>query len=238
MTHMPARYGGLTASRCINGYMTSLRSIPALRTLGPAELAEWAGRSRPVRYPAGAVLRAAGERPRHVVLLLSGTVAAGHDGAGGVDTLPHRWAGPTIVDKAAVLSAEPPATGLTAMTAVSTRLLPCADFLRLMGEQPPVRDHVLAHLARDVLIGRRRLAQAATLPAVARVAVWLREQDPDRRVAWAGSQEQLARTLGLSRVTVNRALARLSRSGAVRLTAGGIVVADRTRLDAEIEETS
>src|SRR6266542_3876346 len=45
-------------------------------------------------------------------------------------------------------------------------------------------------------------------------------------------KEQLARTLGLSRVTVNRALARLSGAGAIRLTARGIVVADRQRLDA------
>jgi CRP/FNR family cyclic AMP-dependent transcriptional regulator len=41
----------------------------------------------------------------------------------------------------------------------------------------------------------------------------------------------LARVLGLSRVTVNRALARLSQAGAVELTPYGILIADRTRLN-------
>ncbi|MEU8664721.1 helix-turn-helix domain-containing protein [Actinoplanes philippinensis] len=56
------------------------------------------------------------------------------------------------------------------------------------------------------------------------------EEDPRRRTAWPGSQDELARALGLSRVTVNRALNRLSRAAAVRLTPGGVVVADRSRL--------
>jgi CRP-like cAMP-binding protein len=99
-------------------------------------------------------------------------------------------------------------------------------------EERSVREHVLAQLARDAMTGRRRLAQAVTLPAVALVAVWLSEQNRDQRVAWRGSQEQLARVLGLSRVTVNRALARLTQAGAVELSARGIVIADRVRLDA------
>jgi len=77
---------------------------------------------------------------------------------------------------------------------------------------------------------RRRFVQAVTRPAVAKVAVWLSDQP--RRVAWHGSQEQLAHVLGLSRVTTNRALARLVRAGAVELTGRGIVIADRTHLAA------
>jgi len=48
--------------------------------------------------------------------------------------------------------------------------------------------------------------------------------------AWHGSQEDLARALGLSRVTVNRALGRLARAAAVRLTTGGVRVTDPARL--------
>jgi CRP/FNR family cyclic AMP-dependent transcriptional regulator len=44
-------------------------------------------------------------------------------------------------------------------------------------------------------------------------------------------EDELARVLGLSRVTVNRALARLSQAGAVELTPYGILIADRTRLN-------
>nr|WP_230417251.1 helix-turn-helix domain-containing protein [Micromonospora tarapacensis] len=87
-----------------------------------------------------------------------------------------------------------------------------------------------SHLARSAQ-PPTWLAQAVTLPAVAQVAAWLNAQDPSDRVAWRGSQEQLARMLGLSRVTVNRALARLTGVGAVRLTGQGIVVTDRRQLD-------
>jgi CRP/FNR family cyclic AMP-dependent transcriptional regulator len=211
--------------------MTSVGSIPALRALPPVVLAELERGSRAARFAAGAVLRPGGERATAVVLLLSGTVAAAHTTPSGTQMWPEQWVGPAIADKSAVLDGGTPPTGLVAMTAVSTRLLPRTRFLRLLAEEPSVRTHVLGQLARDVAAGRRRLAQAVTLPAVAQVAAWLTVQDPARRVAWRGSQEQLAQVLGLSRVTVNRALARLTGADAVRITREGIVIADRERLE-------
>jgi CRP-like cAMP-binding protein len=212
--------------------MSSLAEVPALRALTPAALRALAGETRAARFPAGAVLRPAGEVARHVVLLLSGTVVATHVGATGAEVWPERWTGPAVVDKPAVLDGRPAATGLAATTAVSVQLLPRAGFLHLLERERSVREHVLAQLARDAMAGRRRLAQAVTLPAVARVAVCLLEQHGGRHAAWPGSQEQLAHQLGLSRVTVNRALGRLARAGAVTLTARGVTVADRIRLEA------
>jgi CRP-like cAMP-binding protein len=216
--------------------MLSLASIPALRVLAPTALEALTGQTRAARFATGAVLRPAGETARFVVFLLSGTIVATYGRSDGVEMWPERWIGPAIVDKPAVLDGRPCPTGLMAMTTVSVGLLPCADFLRLLEEEPSVRKHVLAQLARDAMTGRRKLAQAATSPAVARIAVWLNDQNRDQRVAWRGSQEQLARLLGLSRVTVNRTLARLAQAGAVRLTARGIVIADRIRLDAFVED--
>jgi CRP/FNR family transcriptional regulator, cyclic AMP receptor protein len=215
--------------------MSSLASIPALRAVTPAALRTLAGQARAASFGPGAVLRPAGEVARGVVLLLSGTVVATHVGSSGVEVWPERWVGPAIVDKPAVLGGGPPSTGLMAMSAISVQLLPRGAFLRLLEQEQSVRQHVLGQLARDAMAGRRRLAQAVTLPAVARVAVWLTEQSAGQRVAWRGSQEQLAHVLGLSRVTVNRALARLAEAGAVRLTTRGIVIADRTHLDAFLD---
>jgi CRP/FNR family cyclic AMP-dependent transcriptional regulator len=207
--------------------MTSWGAIPALRALPPSTLAAVVRDGRTARFGAGAVIRPAGERARAVVLLLSGTVAATHAAACGNEVWPEQWVGPAISDKAAVLDGGAPPTGLVAVTAASACLLPRDRFLRLLDEEPSVRAHVLGRLAADVMAGRRRLAQAVTLPAVARVAAWLNARDPADRVAWRGSQQQLAQVLGLSRVTVNRALARLAGAGAVRLTTRGILVADR-----------
>jgi CRP-like cAMP-binding protein len=215
--------------------MTPLDSIPAFRTLSPDSLAAVARASRAVRYGAGALVRRQGTPARAVLLLLSGTVAAEHATAEGQLVWPERWIGPSIVDKPAVLDGGAWPSGLVAVTPCAGRLLPAERFLRLLEEERSVRGHVLAHLARTVLAGRRRLAQAVTLPAVARVAAFLSAHDPATPdaagvIAWRGTQEHLGRVLGLSRVTVNRALGQLARRGAVELTPRGIVVTDRRRL--------
>lgn len=217
--------------------MTSLGTIPAFRALSPGSLAEVTRSSRSVRYGAGAVVRPQGTPARGVLLLLSGTVAAEHATVGGTLVWPERWTGPSIVDKPAVLDGGAWPSGLVAVTPCTGRLLTVDRFLRLLEEERSVRGHVLAHLAHAALAGRRRLAQAVTLPAVARVAAWLGAQDPADRVAWRGTQEHLGRVLGLSRVTVNRALGQLARRGAVELTPQGVVVIDRRRLPLATDDT-
>ena len=216
--------------------MTSLAAVPALRSLAPDALDALVRRTREVHFSAGTVLRAPSKSPRFVIFLLAGTVVATYDTPSGVPVWPARWSGPAIVDKAAQLGGEVPVTGLMTLTAASARLLPSAGFLNLLEGEPSVRTHVLAQLARDAMTDRRRLVHAATLPALTHLAVWLNEQNPDHGVAWRGSQEQLACLLGRSRVTVNRALARLTRVGAVKLTAHGVVVADRARLSTFAQE--
>jgi CRP/FNR family cyclic AMP-dependent transcriptional regulator len=198
--------------------MTSLAAIPAFGTLGPDALDALVADSRAVRYRAGTVVRPGGA----VVLLLAGTMVVDVTGASGTRMWPARWDGPVIVDKAGVLSGAVPVGDLLATTACRVRLLPRARFLRLLDEEPAVRRHIVGRLAQEVLEQR---ARAVPVPAVARVAAWLAGA-----TAWRGSQEELARLLGLSRVTVNRALARLAAAGAIRRVRFGIVVLDGERL--------
>jgi len=205
--------------------MTSVAAIPAFACLSADAVAEVNRYARPVRYRAGAVVRPAGSAPEAVLLLLTGTIVAGYAGPSGGETWPARWDGPAIVDKPATLGGPTPSGALLATTPAAGMLLSHDRFLRLLDEHEPVRHHVLGQLAADALALRQRLADAATLPAVARVARWLLAAG-----AWHGSQEDLARALGLSRVTVNRALGRLARAAAVRLTTGGVRVTDPARL--------
>lgn len=224
----------VVAACCITGYMSSLRSIPAFGGLDAGVLAAVARDSRPVCFDAGAVLRRAGQSADAVVLLLAGTVVASFLARSGAQMWPARWTGPAIVDKPAVLTGRAGSTSLVAATAGEARLLPRPRFLQLLADQPSVGRHVLGHLADDVLEQRRLLVAALTLPASGRVAGWLLATavadpvaDP---IAWRGSQQQLGHLLGLSRVTVNRALRTLTRAGAVQQTPRGIRVLDRTLL--------
>jgi len=210
----------------------TLASIPAFAGLSPATLRALRQASRPVTFGAGAVLRAAGEPAEAVVLLLSGSVVAAYAGPDGEQVWPACWAGPAIVDKPAALGGGRPATGLLATTACAARLLPGGRFLQLLEDERSVRQHVLAHLAWDVQEQRRRFVQATTTTAISRVAGWLSAAPAGDPIAWRGSQQELAHFLGLSRVTVHRALQALVRAGAVQMARPGIRVLDRGRLEA------
>lgn len=167
--------------------------------------------SREARFGPGAVLRSAGEPARDVVLLLSGTVVAAHSAPSGAEVWPDLWVAPAIADKPAVLDGSRPEARLMALTAVTARLLPRTRFLTLLDQQHSVREHVLVRLAKDVLAGRHRLAQAVALPAVAQVAAWLTTRPPAGRVAWRGPAERAGnrrRRPGSARTSVGTPLTR------------------------------
>ncbi|MCW6010238.1 helix-turn-helix domain-containing protein [Micromonospora sp. CPCC 205371] len=233
--------------------MTSLATIPAFAALGARTLVALERESHPIRYAAGALIRPAtapdvassppvagsvsapassasaaargGAVAGPVILLLRGTVVAVYPAASGAQFWSGRWDGPAIVDKPAALAGPAPSGALLATTAVTGRALPAERFLRLLDDEPSVRRHVLGKLAADALALQQRMADAVTLPAAARVARALLAEG-----TWRGSQEELARALGLSRVTVNRILGRLAAASAVRLTQGGVKVVNPARL--------
>jgi CRP/FNR family transcriptional regulator len=94
-------------------------------------------------------------------------------------------------------------------------------------------EHVLRYLAHQVGQGRAALAARATGSALTRLAHWLlTASGPGARptVRLPAGQQGLAEELGLSRVTVNRALQQLARAGAVGLRPGAIIVLDPAEL--------
>lgn len=206
--------------------MTSLGTIPAFAALARETLGALSAVSRPVSYPPGSVI----PRDGAVLLLLGGVVVGAHSNAAGAEVWPARWEAPAIVDKPAALA--PAAGTLVAATACRGRRLPAEAFLRLLDDEPAVRHHVLARLAADTADLRQRLAETATVPALGRVAGWLLATGAGPgEVAWRGSQEALARLLGVSRVTVNRALRRLTRASAVAVTPRGVILLDPAQLE-------
>ena len=206
--------------------MSLLRAIPALSALTPAEIAEVDRDSHPLHWAAGAVIRPAGVPVRDVLLLLGGTVSAVAPTRSGTQVWVGRWQGPAMVDKAAALHRGGGVVPhqLIAATPCHGRLLPRHRFVALLEREYSVRERVLDRLARDALAQQSRLA-LASLPTTARVAAWLLAAEGGP--AWSGSQEELAMAMGVSRVTVNRALQRLARAGCVRLAQCEIYVLDR-----------
>ncbi|MGW3563233.1 Crp/Fnr family transcriptional regulator [Streptomyces sp. NPDC000941] len=214
-----------------------LGAVPLFASLPEARLRELWAASVPRGHPVGSVLRPAGAPADHLLVLLRGRVAATGTTGGGRVVRYGQWDGPCALDKVALLDGRGHTATFTALTCCAVRSVRRERFLGLVDDTAAVRAHVFAVLARQARAQQQRLTETATLPAEARLAGWLLAQAAasargargargaagaqgapgPARVRIPGTQQALADTLGVTRVTVNRALARLRRDGLVRV---------------------
>jgi CRP/FNR family transcriptional regulator, cyclic AMP receptor protein len=190
--------------------------------------------AHPVRdFTAGSVLLHQGAPTTHLLIMLDGQASAVVDHPGGDRSRYPLMAGPCVIDKAAVLAAGTyPATWM-ATTPGRALILSAPVFWTLLRQEPTVREHVLRYLARQVGHGRHALAARAAGTAVSRLAHWLwaaSESGAAPAVCLPAGQQGLAEELGLSRVTVNRALRQLARTGIISVRPRAIVVLDPAKL--------
>lgn len=215
--------------------------VPLLGALPDDVLRHLWQASVPKAVPAGQVLRHEADPAARLLLLLGGRVTAtGTTGAGRVVRF-GEWAAPCALDKIAVIDGGGHTATLTARTPCVVRSLPRERFLTLVDDESSVRRHVLRVLAGSAREQQERLARTATLPAGARVSVWLLE-----RAAAApgggpvplpgGTQQALAELLGVTRVTVNRALSRLRRDGLIDVRDHAVTVLAPELLELRVHE--
>jgi CRP/FNR family transcriptional regulator, cyclic AMP receptor protein len=203
----------------------SLARMPLLGMLTQVRLRTLWAKSRPHRYVARQVLRNAGDPATHLLLLLQGRVAATVTTVAGRIVRVGDFAAPCALDKIAVIDGRGHTATLTALTACAVRSLPRDRFDALIDSAPAARRHVLRVLADRARHEQERFAATATLSTETRLAVWLLEQagrKSDSRVPLPGSQESLAHLLGVTRVTISRALTRLQRDGLIIVVRGRV----------------
>ncbi|MFD0782410.1 Crp/Fnr family transcriptional regulator [Micromonospora azadirachtae] len=198
------------------------------RTLDDAGLGEIARHHTARSVPAGVVVAHAGEPAGQLLVVESGIVSAAHDGRDGSRVRFPTVTGPAVVDKAAVLAGGRHTATWTTITPCQVRLLPASLLRQLIDTVPSLRDHVLRHLSEQVNQDRRAMIRRASGRPVVRVASWLLEtgRGSAGRVGLPGSQEGLGEEIGLSRVSVNRALRDLAASGLLRVEPGAVVILD------------
>ncbi|MGP3967164.1 Crp/Fnr family transcriptional regulator [Streptomyces sp. 6N223] len=202
------------------------RAVPLLAALPEERLHSLWTASAPGRYAAGEALRNAGDPATHLLVLLHGRVAATATTPAG-RTLRHgEWSGPCALDKIAVIDGHGHTATLTALTPCAVRALPRERFLALVDDVAAVRAHVIHVLAEAARHAQDRFAATAALPAEARLAAWLLAQAATTATVPlpGGTQQALADHLGTTRVTLNRALARLRRDGLIELRGAAIRV--------------
>lgn len=196
-----------------------LQDVPLFAALpGPDLQALW-DVSVPRHYAPGATLRGQGAPADHLLVLLDGTASASATTAAGRVVRFGTWAGPCALDKVALLDGAGHTATFTALTPCAVRAVPRARFTALLDDSAAVRAHVLRLLAAQSRAQQERLTDTATLPCEARLAAWLLEglatRGADGHVPLPGGQRELADLLGVTRVTVNRALSRLRRDGLI-----------------------
>lgn len=173
---------------------------------------------------AGATIRYQGDAATGLLLLLDGVVSLDRSVPSGDRIRLTSLRGPCAVDKAAVIRGDRYSATVRAESVCVIVVVPRDALLDLLDRERGVRQHVLGHLAGQVRAHEDRLTVTALGGGVERVAAWLLSGVDAGTIVLPGSQEALARELGLSRVTVNRALKRLERSGIVRVGRGQVEV--------------
>ncbi|MEE6260244.1 Crp/Fnr family transcriptional regulator [Plantactinospora sonchi] len=204
----------------------ALADVPLFAGLRPERLRQLLDHAPPRVVPAGTVLAVRGEPAGHVLVVEAGTLTAVHETVDGRRLRLGEFTAPCAVDKSAVLDGGRHTATWVAATTVRCRLLPAPELLRLVDDVPAVRRHVLAHLARELRDRQRDLVRTAFADAPTRVAAWLvtSAERTGRRVPLPGAQQGLAETLGLTRVSVNRALRNLADAELVRVEPRAVVL--------------
>jgi CRP/FNR family transcriptional regulator len=215
----------------------SLAEIPLLAAVRHGQLRALWSASLPRRYATRQVLRNVGDPATHLLLLLRGRVAATATTSAGRVIRFGDFAGPCALDKVALIDGRGHTATLTALTPCAVRSLPRDLFLTLVDTAPSARRHVLRVLADHARRQQNRFAATATLRTEARLAAWLLDEAAaaaNSRVTLPDTQESLADLLGVTRVTINRALTRLRRDGliAVQCRAVDILAPELLRLRA------
>ena len=215
----------------------SLAKIPLLATLADDRLRRVWAASLPRHYAARQVLRNVGDPATHLLLLVRGRVTATVTTSAGRVVCFGDFLAPCALDKVAVIDGGGHTATLTALTPCAVRSLPRDVFHVLVDNAPSARRHVLRVLADQARREQKRFAATVTLRTEARLAAWLLEQAgaaSDGCVTMSGTQESLADLLGVTRVTINRALTRLRRDGliTVRFRTVNILAPELLRLRA------
>lgn len=199
-----------------------LADVPLLASLPQATLNHLAAVSPQRQVAAGTVVAIRDEPARHLVIAETGGLTAVRETPAGQRRRLGEFPAPCAVDKAAVLDGGGhTATWLTTSRS-ALRFVPSAEFLSLV-DVPSVRAHVFTHLATQLRTQQDALMLTSFADAPTRVATWL-VHAATPRVRLPGAQQGLAEALGLTRVSVNRALRTLAEEGLVAVRPGIVIV--------------
>jgi CRP/FNR family transcriptional regulator, cyclic AMP receptor protein len=212
---------------------SELAAVPMLAQLPCGPLGDLAAAAPARSFGAGEILLRQGDPANRLLIMLDGQATAVTDHADGSRSRYPLMTAPCVLDKAAVLAGMANPASWVAATPGRAVILSAAQFRLLLAQQPTVREHVLHYMAVQVNQVRTTLSGRAGFSAATQVAAWLITASRAAGTAvirLPAGQQGIAEELGLSRVTVNRALQHLVRTGAIRIRPRIVIILEPAAL--------
>lgn len=210
----------------------ALSGLPLLRALPPADLEELADKAFPRHLTRGQVLFVEGDASDHLFVVESGRLKVTVGSLRGQELLLQVVGPGGAVGELSVVDRLPRSAGATALDDLSLWCVP-ADALRALLARSPA---LCLSLAEDLAAQVRRLTGASAdlvfldLPRrLAKLLVALHAGEGPPGLAGM-AQADVAAHLGVTRQTLNRALARLQENGWVEVRREGLAVLDAAAL--------
>ncbi len=142
-----------------------------------------------------------------------------------------RWTAPMVIDKVTMFTESHHPASVLADTSATWCEFPFAAVQAAVETNPSAQQHALTRMAAAAREARESFVDAAVRSTTARLARWLVvTMDVGVPIGLPRPQERLALQLGMTRVSLNRALHRLVAREVIELAGSVVIVLDPTSL--------
>ncbi|MGA4668760.1 Crp/Fnr family transcriptional regulator [Propionibacteriaceae bacterium Y1923] len=216
---------------------TCVTLVPIFATLDAEAQLEVAGFARPRRIRKGATLYRQGEHVAQLFVVHQGEAKLTHLRADGHEQV-LRTVGPgEVVGEHAFLTGARPDHTVVALEPVTACVFDHRDLGRLTATHPRIAVELLRALSQRLVDAEQRLTTLAGTDVPARLADYLlslpgRPAEGGIAVVLPMTKREVASYLGTTPESFSRALARLEKDGAIRVSGSEILLTDPDALDA------
>ena len=188
----------------------------------------------PQRFEKGRIIYLQGQEPQYLYYLYEGRVRSFLASDEGEERVLAVYETGSIFGEASFFDGLPRVSSAVALTDCKIVIVDRATVMREFARDPTLALNMLNYLARTVRMLSDHVDHMSFLTADKRI-VRLLLAAADRTGQVSMSQDEIAVSVGVSRVTVNRILRALAAAGLVRTGYGGVQVLDRAGLEGRME---
>jgi len=221
--------------------LDALAAIPFFAGLEPAALESVAAGMRSRRFRRGEVIFHLGDPGDALFVIVDGEVKISLPSETGDEAILTTLRSGDVFGELALLDGAPRSASATALSATETVVLPRDRFRELIATEAPVRDALLASVARELRRLTTHVEELHFLDITGRLAAMLvrlaheggtRLSDGGIRLRTNLTQGDLAAMVGCTRQSVNKLLGQFTDDRLIRVERDGIVILDMEGLTA------